>query len=325
MLRKFLALDLGYTEEDIRRGIAGPSKFWRFQVCDATSDITDKSTWSAPTIKLSAVSHLLSAWAKLRPKIEPHIEKAKILREGEELEPARRSRRHLLFGLYQDYLSELPPTERWSSPRFEFLLPISAVLDLVEADASVSITAQDLQPLVSKFPEYIADYRAERAQIAAVSVTPTHLRNGDPSPSASLTVEEVDRTLNLARNVFSCERCERCGGQKVISGKSMVTHHQCLDNTWGWNCGQIEIRPGIHVPNAQCRLVLHEVASGVSSRLIALAGLDPAVATIADLDKRATRFCVAREDLPHWWTTSYQVFSWRQAVGHSPVTEDVSR
>lgn len=324
MLRRFLALGLGYTEEDIRRGIAGPSKFWRFQVCDATSDITDKSMWSASTMKLSAVSHLLSAWAKLRPKIEPHVEKAKILREGEELEPARRSRRHLLFGLYQDYLSELPPTERWSSPRFEFLLPISAVLDLVEADASVSITAQDLQPLVSKFPEYIADYRAERAQIAAVSVTPTHLRNGDPSPSASLTVEEVDRTLNLARNVFSCERCERCGGQEVISGKFMVTRHQCLHNTWGWNCGQIEIRPGIHVPNAQCRLALHEVASGVSSRLIALAGLDPAVATIADLDERDTRFCVAREDLPHWWTTSYQVFSWRQAVGHSPVTEDVS-
>ncbi|TEB13957.1 hypothetical protein FA13DRAFT_1805643 [Coprinellus micaceus] len=49
-------------------------------------------------------------------------------------------------------------------------------------------------------------------------------------------------------------------------------------------------------------------------RNVALAGLNPATATLSDMDTLDARFVIAEGSMPSWWTTDYMVFTWRGAL-----------
>jgi hypothetical protein len=174
----------------------------------------------------------------------------------------------------------------------------------LEVDKEVTGTVLEAHALLLKFPSLVVSYISERVQAAARSTTVEDLTCGH-----GLTPEEVDTALNLAKNVFKCESSDSERVVHIMCGRSSITNHQCLPRR-----KNTELHPRHPESDARCNVVLHQAASEVSSMLVGLAGLDPAAATMAEMDELDPRFAIVRTEIPGWWTTHYFVFTWREAV-----------
>jgi hypothetical protein len=213
----------------------------------------------------------------------------------------------VLDDLYGNYLGNLKSSDRYCCPPASILHTLSAVWQTLDAPESVAVTAQDFNVVVEGFPAYIATYQADLK------------RKVVPPSMQGLALQEVERTLCLAKNVFRCQAAKNryTGGDYCIPGTARdqtllgwtaIASHSC------GAAGKIDFRLGVTVNNPQCNMTLHEKSSPLSSTLVALAGLNPATATLSDMDTLDARFVIAEGSMPSWWTTDYMVFTWRGAV-----------
>lgn len=197
--------------------------------------------------------------------------------------------------VYQEHLATLHPSERYCSPLVEYFRAHPAILSLLEAEADVTITADDFRPIIHVVEDYIAEYRAGKLD----------------SVTAELKLEtphSAKHAANLARYVFECRRpaYEEPGPQLI--GWRMIAGHTCFEGGRSF-----ELRPGVWVPMHCTKVSLHRKASRVASKLIELAGLDPATTTVDDMDKRNPYFVFEQKHLL-FQSRGYEVFTWRRAV-----------
>ena len=227
--------------------------------------------------------------SNLKPKFEPVVKAIQARREEKERELLIRSRMKILDDVYARFLTTVRPSDRYAYPHPSFLYYNHDIRALLNEGSDIAISPHDFQPVVGQFPELIADFQARRSQ----KISKSH-------------------DLNLAKNVLCCAQGYRRAKSPLyhtILGRAAVETHPCLP--------QGTVIPGfpqMYVQALQCEIKLAKEASSLATSLISLAGLDPAMATLSDMDSRDARFVIAFIDIPHFWTKNYLVFTWRGAV-----------
>lgn len=189
---------------------------------------------------------------------------------------------------------------------------------VLDAGLDVNVTAQDFAAVVAQFPQYIKTHQEGLKGRVGGARLP---EQGSLSrPGLPVSLEEAERVLSLAKNVYRCEGASNQGWggdfwmtsgepvQTLLGWHDIANHHHC------YKCRPIEYRPGVRVMKPYCDVTLHEKSTPLSSILITLAGLDPATATIAGMDARDARFAFTRKSIPCWWGSDYMVFTWRGLV-----------
>jgi hypothetical protein len=124
--------------------------------------------------------------------------------------------------------------------------------------------------------------------------------------------------LDLARHVFQSEQSSSFWTPANVS----ATHLTLI----GWDMiawlpeikpSKFELRPGVKV-NGPSEIQYNARGSKVCSKLISMAGLEPATATIAEMDARDPRY-VLRGLVRHLKIDTYPVFTWRAVVCLRPA------
>jgi hypothetical protein len=242
----------------------------------------------------------------LRPKLEPLIISAIDERKDKELRAVVKPRLQIFKGVYEGWLQTLRASQRALQPAYQLLRLCSPVTALVDADKSVSVSAEDFRAITKNFPQFIDKYWADlRAVIRSALSKP------DANPS-------VDR-LDLAQNWLKCgalvqyssvwdRRIRRVCPQSAMLGWPRIQAH------FRTECeGHQSLEGGI-VPQAvleqECPITLDEEKSASARNVIALAGLDVETTTIDDMDASEARFvCTACPN-----RKVYDVLTWRQVV-----------
>jgi len=232
----------------------------------------------------------MSVWSRMREKHEPAIIARRLARRISTFQDA-----------YSRYLATLPTRQSITCPTYHYFRIIPEVALLLEADSSTTVTSETFNSLfpavLSCLPQYLADRKREI--LATI-----------PSDSSdSISSEE---SLNLARHVFICDQdrpmswrpnaCPRCGFRCFV-GWDMLSSHGCIGH------GLLQIRPGV-TTIGPTPVVYDEKLSMASSTMIRSSGLDPATATLNDMDNTDARFTC--------WCTAFirgvRVHTWRSMV-----------
>ncbi|KAF6746736.1 hypothetical protein DFP72DRAFT_1076071 [Ephemerocybe angulata] len=247
--------------------------------------------------------HVTNAvWSRLRPKLEPKVQKKMNERIMADLKPSVDKRMAMLAGLYDAYLGKLRPSESCYCPPVDFLRVNPDVIKVVEADKAIDITEKDFQLIVEKFGEYVSQYQDDMEKVF-LKLMP-------------VDTEGVEDPLQLARVVLRRDRRTESewywyGSNNVdpednfLIGRDMVCTH-----TWAKR-RKMELRPGVSV-DMPSKYEFNSDVSKACSSVITVAGLPPATATIAEMDAKDARFvcklCVSMN--------GYNVFTWRAAARH---------
>jgi hypothetical protein len=212
----------------------------------------------------------------------------------------------LLKEAYNEHIKHRSPAQRYCCPPAEFLWRYSDVSSLLEADSTVAITTESFQSAIGKMDERIAEYQAgkkkEAVESARVAVSETNTR--------------VDESLHLARQVFQCEHeSPSSSAYQTLIGWDMIAWLPSVEHLG------FELRPGVNVDRPS-KVQYNDRGSKVCSRLIFIAGLKSATATIADMDARDPRYVLRHSAfLCHLRIDTYPVFTWRAAVCPHPECE----
>jgi hypothetical protein len=240
------------------------------------------------------------AWNKLRPKLEPAVEREKKRRIAWVMLPLIRKRVNIFEDVYNKHLTKLTPSERYRCPPAGYFRLLPEILGVLESDMTVDVSADEFLPMMDYVDECIAKYQAEKKSSALNSVKPgTSDANG---------VGAGEGALNLASHVFRCDGTRWI--QYSLIGWPMMASHSC-------SYGRVyttTLPPGHWIPKVCSKLELYKPASQRASELVALAGLDPETATIADMDEMDPRYVLELSSVPKEWVDGYFVFSWREAV-----------
>ncbi|KAJ3515974.1 hypothetical protein NMY22_g14314 [Coprinellus aureogranulatus] len=251
-----------------------------------------------------------AAWTKIRPQLEESVVEKRNSRLDEELQPMIKERMEILEDLYNAYLDRAArPAERYYYPPIEAFRPIPEVMEIVEADKDTTITAKDFGSIVLKFNQYVDDYQ-EELKGSLDKVIPADRRG-----------HGAEQPFNMARHVF------RRGSP--TDSYSYSYYGKPKDNVLvGWNMigahlyeysRLLEVRPGVRVEVPE-EFAYNDRESRVSSKLITLAGLDPATATARDMDARDPRFV----HVEVFTAIGYPIFTWRTALGLNVLLREES-
>ncbi|KAF5317326.1 hypothetical protein D9611_003573 [Ephemerocybe angulata] len=247
--------------------------------------------------------HVTNAvWSRIRPKLEPEVQRTRNERIMADLKPSVDKRMAILAGLYDAYLDKLRPSESCYCPPVDFLRVNPDVIKVVEADKDIDITEKDFQPVVEKFGEYVSEYQDD---------TEKELLKLMPAGS-----EGVEDPWQLARVVFLRDRRARPElywytsnsmepEDSFLIGRDMVCTH-----TWERR-RKMELRPGVFV-DVPSKYELNSDGCRACGSIIIIAGLPQETATIPEMDAKDARFvcklCVSMN--------GYNVFTWRAAAQH---------
>ncbi|RXW23703.1 hypothetical protein EST38_g2171 [Candolleomyces aberdarensis] len=267
-------------------------------------DVNSALTEHTEGIRTGSANVTNSAWATIRPKLEAVVIEARNKRVSREMQPLIKQRFEVLKEVYNEHLKYFSPAERYCCPPAEFLWRYTDTSDLLEADPTVSITNESFQSVIDKVDERVAEYQAEKKKKAEESAR----------WRVWMTIPRISESLHLARHVFQCEHStpapfsvETPATYQTLIGWDMIAWLPCVQRLG------FELRPGVKVDRPS-EILYDDRGSEVSSGLISLAGLDPAEATIADMDARDARYVLLSGLLHHFCIDTYPVFTWRAAL-----------
>jgi hypothetical protein len=261
-----------------------------------------------PAFSTSASNIEQIAWTRIRPRLEALVIESRNW--------TKKQRFRLLKEAYKEHIRHRSPGERYCCPPAEFLWRYSDISNLLEADSAVLIMTESFQSAFGKMDERIAEYQAvkkeEALESARVAVSKLNIR--------------VDKSLGLARQVFQCEHESPAPSSSGAAAKVPAAYQTLI----GWDMIAwlpsvehlgFELRPGVNVDRPS-KVQYNDRGSKVCSRLVFMAGLKPATATIEDMDARDPRYVLRRSAfLRHLKIDTYPVFTWRAAVCPHPECE----
>ncbi|KAF6740993.1 hypothetical protein DFP72DRAFT_947828, partial [Ephemerocybe angulata] len=242
-----------------------------------------------------------AVWSRLRPKLEPKVQKTMNERIMADLKPSIDKRMAILEGLYDAYLDTLRPSESCYCPPVDFLRVNADVIKVLEADKATDITEKDFQPIVEKFSEHVSKYQDDTEEAFLKSI-PAGIEDEDPLQLARVVLRRDRSTRSewywYGSNIMDPE-------DNFLIGRDMVYTH-----TWARR-RKMELRPGVFV-DMPSKYELNSDGSRACSSIIMVSGLPPATTTIAEMDANDARFvcksCVSMNGC--------DVFTWRAAARH---------
>lgn len=241
----------------------------------------------------------------MRPHLESCLVKTRNRRLESELGPAVEARMKILEELYDAYLDrECRPSERYYCPPVSAFRPKPDFMKVIEADKDAIITAKDFEPITSNLGRHLVDYQHEKKEHLKTLVPEDRLGNNFEYP------------CDLARHVFRRAHLnpEKYWGAPVTITVDQVENQvlvgwPMIGTHWYPESDKLEVRPGVNL-NIPARFVYNGSLSRISSQLISLAGLDPATATVQEMDAKNPRFVHTEYDT----AIGYPVLTWRAAV-----------
>ncbi|KAJ3521395.1 hypothetical protein NMY22_g12338 [Coprinellus aureogranulatus] len=258
-----------------------------------------------------------AVWTRLKPKLEPLVIAQKEKRLNKELQTIVTPRMQIFKTLFEGYLAGVRPLEKLNAPSFQFLRAVPEVAALIDAPKDVTVTASDFQPVLAKMPEHVSQYlRDYREAIAGIFPASDFQTSLDPLNMARFVLQcstsfarEVRRLLYYGSSTpYYATSIVTCSSGP-LHGWSMVTSHLHCDCK-GAEAYELGVIPS-SVP--QQAFTVHEEASVTATSIIALVGLDPMTATIADMDEKGPIFACVNCSAPQ----RYPIYNWRQAVHHA--------
>jgi len=209
------------------------------------------------------------------------------------LQELHAKRRLIVDGIYNSYKGQRTPFE---CRRFPYAIELCLVPELkerIEAGIEVEATAEAFSDVEERLPDLILAAK----EMVKQEVQVTLAQNGPASN------EPLD--LNLATSVLQCTTCSG-----VMFGWSEIEEHHCMARSTGLYYSVYQQDLPVFGQGAMYR----KPDEALARQVIQLAGLDPATATIADMDAvDMSYFC------PHCLSNyvpsrSKYYYSWRSIV-----------
>ncbi|KAF8878942.1 hypothetical protein BD779DRAFT_1474561 [Infundibulicybe gibba] len=239
-------------------------------------------------------------WTQIQPRAVALVESRRDARLEGKRARLRLLRIQMLQKLYLQYAKSVVPRQWCYLPDFNDLIEFPACKNIVEDDNSVPESPSSFLPVVEQFPTLIQEWISiKKARITAML---------EPTP------ETVDDPLDLAVSVFECAS-NPCFGRQKLSPLSplisweVVAAHSCQPAS--------QCLPTGNLPTS---VRVSHLGSITAAALVREAGLDPASATIAQMDALDLRFACIECSKPGW----RMLGSWKVAVKHGMRREHIS-
>ncbi len=191
----------------------------------------------------------------------------------------RLNRRKIVDFRYKAYMRTFPPSQWKYLPRTLDITLFEPFAQHVEADPRVDVTAEMFDGAFERLPELIAA-AAEEKKTFLCSLLPTvtadtAAEEGEIQDAPSIPVE-------LATAVF---RCTRSHLFPYLFGWDDIASHHCPSEREGLGWLYFSSDTSDSEPLKYCPQLARVV-----EKVVHLAGIDPKIATAADLDARDLRF-----------------------------------
>jgi len=236
---------------------------------------------------------LPSAWKNAESVLVAQIEAT---RENRRIQARQRrfcERRRIVNTFYDAYKAQRTAFECRLLPNTMALCTLPELKERVEADPDVEDSFSDIE---ERLPALILAHE-ERMRREARNT----LANARGTNESAESGEPID--LDLATSVLHCGRCN-----VLIFGWSEHQQHKCTNNSIGVYYHHVNVPAhdeGYHRPSLLSTSVME---------LIRLAGLDPATATVEDMDTANVHFLCPAHQSNHFGSGALSYFSWRSYV-----------
>jgi len=202
-------------------------------------------------------------------------------------------RRLIVDGIYQSYKAQRTALECRLLPYTIELCLVPEIKERIEAGLEVEATPEAFSDVEERISDLILAVKEMVKQEAQVTFAQSR-------PGANGPVD-----LNLATSVLQCMTCKG-----VMFGWSEIEEHHCMARSTGLSYSVYQQ----DLPTFDQNTMYHIPAETLIHQVIELAGLDPATATIADMDAADMSYfcphCLTRY-VPSGLTYYY---SWRSIV-----------
>jgi len=188
-------------------------------------------------------------------------------REKKRLEALQRryvERRVIVHGFYSAYKSQRIPLECRLFPYTVELCSVPELKKRIEAGMEIEATTEAFSDVAKRLPALVLSFQELLRQEAQSTL--------QAQPSRQST-EPVD--LNLATSVLQCIRCSG-----LMFGWSELQEHHCIAKALGLFYSVYQLEIPAYGQNAKFCCP----PESLTHQVIRLSGLDPATATIADMD-----------------------------------------
>jgi hypothetical protein len=239
----------------------------------------------------------LIVWKRIRPILEPCVQKRKNeLLTNEvaiQLRDTMLTRRNIVEQLYSSYKSTIPPLQWKYLPAVGEIIRKEPFKALIHAELDVSVTVDNIKPLMLKLPEVVTEIQDELKALLVQQLTLASRAN-KILPS---------NCLDLATSVFHCKG-SACNSSIYVVGTNDILSHNCDIETRSHG-GYVD-----PILGGSRDFVVDFPAGETARALVRCAGLDPKTALAFEMDDKDLRFacdvCVNG--------TSNNGYSWRTAV-----------
>lgn len=174
------------------------------------------------------------------------------------------------------------PSTQWKYlPPTAALCALQPFRDIIESDASITVTEADFTPHMQNLADILAAAKGElKKRLVKRTVSGYRLISKYAGVYAPLGVDlghlKPLQLFGLASTVFTCGDCS-----KGLFGWDDITSHFCTSGNFD----------RLHLYDYPHEFEFSEPKSQAAQRVIREAGLDPSTATVADMDKKNFRFC----------------------------------
>lgn len=212
----------------------------------------------------------------------------------------RRVKRQLIVDeIYKRYKDQRTALECRLLPYTTELCLVPEIKERIDAGLEVEATPEAFSGIEERLPDLILTFKTMLQQEVQVTLAQTRLGNN----------ETVD--LNLATSVLRCKPCNM-----VMFGWSEIQEHHCIGPERGLSSGFYQQDP----PNFGQDAMFCLPSEALIFQVITLAGLDPATASITDMDAADMSYfcshCLAKYAS---LSGSKYYYSWRSIVGHGSL------
>ncbi|KAF8176932.1 hypothetical protein BJ912DRAFT_986423 [Pholiota molesta] len=202
-----------------------------------------------------------SVWKRIRPILEPCVQKRKnellANQVAIQLRDTMLTRRNIVEQLYSSYKSTIPPLQWKYLPAVGEIIRKEPFKALIYAELDVSVTVDNIKPLMLKLPEVVTEIQDELKALLVHQLTLASRAN-KILPS---------NCLDLATSVFHCKG-SACNSSIYVVGTNDILSHNC----------DIETRShGGYV-------------DPILGALVRCAGLDPKTALASEMYDKDLRF-----------------------------------
>ncbi|KAF8878925.1 hypothetical protein BD779DRAFT_1676616 [Infundibulicybe gibba] len=246
-------------------------------------------------------------WARIQPRVVALVESRRDARLEGERNLLRIRRIKMIRELYMEYVESVTPQQWCYLPDIRALIEFPVFKSILEDDSDVSVSPPGLLLAMEQFPTLIQEWNlAKKARVTAML-----------GPLSGT----IDDPLELAVSVFECAS-NPCFGKSsgwdeiqrfpLISWEAIAAH-SCQPASWCLPMGHAPTNVGVS----------HQ--GGITAvALVREAGLDPASATIAQMDALDLRFACLECSPSDPWNQQKIGYPWKSAVEHGIEKEHTS-